>query len=493
MGTLDEGDDVRPLKSTTTASRGRTHRLNSCIYTASRRILPHLRGNNAYYTKTRKQSYRLIFVFTFFVIIASFPSLFFAKVVWQNKLIDEQTQMKVKLMDDLESRKLAKANRLKERAYRIVKEKIKAQSKKKADERKAASKKLEEPTTKEAVARSYGETLSLKSQLDSHLRPKRIATPISIVISHCDNSLDWVVTYLTGKDSRHLNIADIAIISKCGKPIEGIEGLRTVAAVDVIRLPNFGRCDHTYAYWIKEHIHEFNEKRDGDDVVIFIKDNDYLSQYYRSLHELFIITSEVGFGCMMKPIGVEIGPRHSPGDIRESVVLHNRAQVESFKIHGYARLARDQNNKFEGVSGNYTDVKGWIDAMGIHYPDTDLVPVCYKGCFATKKVQILKQPAQSWHRMEQSLSRGDNILEGHFAERTWAAALSDNSDGLLELASEVIAPYITWEDTYKISMYGHVFVGIDSKWANSYRGVRLGININSQSEDGDWDDDGDDD
>ena len=34
-----------------------------------------------------------------------------------------------------------------------------------------------------------------------------------------------------------------------------------------------------------------------------------------------------------------------------------------------------------------------------------------------------KVPLEIWLSLERSLSRGDNIEEGHFAERTWAGLL----------------------------------------------------------------------
>ena len=64
----------------------------------------------------------------------------------------------------------------------------------------------------------------------------------------------------------------------------------------------------------------------------------------------------------------------------------------------------------------------WLRDMGISLPKP-LTPVCYGGIFAVKRSQIAQVPRQIWRNMERSLSRGDNIEEGHFAERTWAGLL----------------------------------------------------------------------
>lgn len=52
-------------------------------------------------------------------------------------------------------------------------------------------------------------------------------------------------------------------------------------------------------------------------------------------------------------------------------------------------------------------------------------PVCYCGNFATKATQIYQYSDNNiWKTIEDSLSIGDSIQEGHFAERAWAHLLS---------------------------------------------------------------------
>ena len=57
-------------------------------------------------------------------------------------------------------------------------------------------------------------------------------------------------------------------------------------------------------------------------------------------------------------------------------------------------------------------------------PLPSLVQVCYGGMFAASTANIFKQDAHVWKTMESSLSRGDNIAEGHYAERLWGALLA---------------------------------------------------------------------
>lgn len=47
-------------------------------------------------------------------------------------------------------------------------------------------------------------------------------------------------------------------------------------------------------------------------------------------------------------------------------------------------------------------------------------PVCYGGIFATRVSQVRKYSTTLWFSLAASVSRGDNIEESHFLERTWA-------------------------------------------------------------------------
>jgi hypothetical protein len=63
---------------------------------------------------------------------------------------------------------------------------------------------------------------------------------IHIVVSHCKNDLDWISDFTKG-----YNIASIHVITKCGAPVNGAPNIATIQV-----LPNVGRCDHTYAYYM---------------------------------------------------------------------------------------------------------------------------------------------------------------------------------------------------------------------------------------------------
>jgi len=233
-----------------------------------------------------------------------------------------------------------------------------------------------------------------------------------IVISHCDKPLHWLKEYVRGH-----SIYSITIYSKCGNPVEG-------APEDskVIRLPNVGRCDHTYAYWMARmppvSAEVGNDTR--HDVVLFIKDNDHRSQLWDlwSIDDMFRIASSNGFACAESVLP-------APGEVGfEGVsisIYHNRTRWGEFSNGGYAREeGRDSIHEFKS---KYTNLEAWAKDLELPVP-YPFVPVCYGGIFMTTKNQIAKKGKAVWERLEKSLSREDNIEEGHFAERSWAFLLS---------------------------------------------------------------------
>ena len=50
--------------------------------------------------------------------------------------------------------------------------------------------------------------------------------------------------------------------------------------------------------------------------------------------------------------------------------------------------------------------------------------VCFGGAFAATRAQIWARRAETWRRLSDALSRGNNIEEGHYSERLWGLLLA---------------------------------------------------------------------
>jgi hypothetical protein len=276
----------------------------------------------------------------------------------------------------------------------------------------------------------------------------------SLVVSFCTGSLDWLNLQCTSVHFRTLTI-----YSKCGHERLAASFLRRQTCSEharVVTLPNVGRVDHTIAF------HMVNLPMDSNprEIVLFVKDTlPYVHQRRSSpAHFTEILAeaaSQFGFGCGLKPernpLKISLvtmwkdrfvcflstvklifflqplakHPRTSfhcsPPFDRNISIWHVSSILKSFSMDKYtqndAKYTKVDNVTFHsGVS-----FKEWLTMMDISLPT--LSQVCYGGNFAAKVAHILKIKQNS-ARLLESLSRGDNIIEGHYAERSWAGLLS---------------------------------------------------------------------
>jgi hypothetical protein len=96
--------------------------------------------------------------------------------------------------------------------------------------------------------------------------------------------------------------------------------------------------------------------------------------------------------------------------------------LSKYARNDYTRLQRDDNANFASKNG---DTLGeYATLMGIGAAANKVVPICFGGNFMAHSRQIQTLPRDLWKRIETSLSRDNNIAEGHFAERLWANMLS---------------------------------------------------------------------
>ena len=237
---------------------------------------------------------------------------------------------------------------------------------------------------------------------------------IHIVIAHCKKSLDWMESYISG----FANVVSIHVISKCGQKVEGAP-LNTT----VVRIPNVGRVDHSYAYYITSILPTLVNNSEGNDTIVaFLKDTTSDIVHQKQLHRedfksmIRGAASLNGFACNLIPKEISMG------------AYHDKAQLFTFHIKRYKKGERDYN-----VSKTAPPFQSSYKTLGDYYskvlksanPRPDLVQVCFGGGFASSLENILKQDVMVWKSFEHSLTRGDNIQEGHYAERCWALLLAN--------------------------------------------------------------------
>eukprot|EP00977_Amphora_coffeiformis_P001334 scaffold278_cov195-Amphora_coffeaeformis.AAC.19 len=241
---------------------------------------------------------------------------------------------------------------------------------------------------------------------------------ITLVVSHCLKPLHWIEKFTKG-----FVVDDVTIISKCNNTVVGAPPNSTI-----VRLPNVGRCDHSYAHWIHDHVttqQQQEQQQDEKHVVLFLKDDrddKHIHQpgVWRNFSEMLRIASQNDFACGMEPI--------NRNKIFTSIsAYHETSDLRTFKLNRYESKRKTYDHIAEEApfaSPLYHTMGDWVVDLQLDFPQ-DLVEVCYGGSFAATTRQFRKKPITMWSNLTQSLSRGGNIVEGHYAERAWGGLLSN--------------------------------------------------------------------
>ena len=165
--------------------------------------------------------------------------------------------------------------------------------------------------------------------------------------------------------------------------------------ITIINLPNIGRIDHTIAYHILTHWDNLGNK------LIFLPGSILMCRYKGRyldaiLKRISIIKKFNGF----------YGPRF------HIVSPKFNYNIDDYQAEG---ICNKNDNKF--IKSEYTDFQEWKNAL------IDTRPMRYvsmRGMFIVCKENILHIDKKIYTNLLESLSVGDNIENGHFAERIWA-------------------------------------------------------------------------
>jgi len=237
---------------------------------------------------------------------------------------------------------------------------------------------------------------------------------VSLVVAHCQAPLHWLEQYtLNYKD-----ISRVVVLSKCGHPVVGAPSF----AKTVILPKNMGRCDQSYAMWISEMVEEEDALLNQEHIVVFLKDNDNNGHFphgTRSFRNLISGASDLGFSCQAYMVNWNSFYLSSYALTEE--LLKMSIQLYSRKERNIHYTSPSQKNTFKAKHNNFGE---WLQSVGV-YNIPEVAPVCYGGNFAGRASNFKKYNSKIWRKLGESLSRGDSIEEGHFAERSWGLLLAD--------------------------------------------------------------------
>jgi hypothetical protein len=291
-----------------------------------------------------------------------------------------------------------------------------------------------------------------------------IEAGLHVVISHCSVPLDWIFEqYLVGVPSK-----SVTIYTKCGRPLFSNPSIklpnRTLMHIET--MPNVGRCDHSYAFWIQQMLQRVQDEDEPhgmyhpDDHVLFMKDNDNMKRHnegkeeHRSLEEMRIVTTKRGFDC---------GSRYrAHGFSGVGTNYADKQVLGRFRLKSYKTASK--TNARDPFEATFRPLSLWTEMMPVNvtFTTSGIVEVCLGGVFMSTIQRIVDSPVNDWGTIVTALSRGDNIEEGHYMERLWAGLLAPPIS--LEKQNQLLAAKTGIKP--RNGFLGFIFVRKDSPFLN---------------------------
>jgi len=161
-------------------------------------------------------------------------------------------------------------------------------------------------------------------------------------------------------------------------------------------LPNIGRIDHTLTYHILEYWDNL------PDVLINLPGSILMCKkkgYYLSSIMRRVENTKTKYNGFYSPRFHHISPKFN-------------YNIDNYQAEG---LCNRNDNPF--IKSEYTDFQAWKLAI---IDDIPMKYVAMRGMFAVCKENIKFIKKEIYENLTKSLSVGDNIENGHFAERIWA-------------------------------------------------------------------------
>ena len=290
-----------------------------------------------------------------------------------------------------------------------------------------------------------------------HAQERHRLGETEIVLAYCTKSIEWLGDAVRGLHEKGANVTHVHIVSKCGSTpnttsLSGLAGL----VINVTTRRNVGRNDETFARFLVERYETLPTS------LFFLKcsTGQQIKELQSKLHISVghwlansLATSSVGFACNRFDAGV----------------YHVAKKADRFMFSKYLS-AHEQNPAADKALGNFKATWRPLRNFTRHFlsPNTlqhlDAVQhpvrrVCYGGSFATSGRNVLRIPRGDWSALSTALLRGDNIEEGHYVERLWAALLSPPVDASTGAAALSYANGRYWQHRMSLDMPGLIIRG----------------------------------
>jgi len=215
---------------------------------------------------------------------------------------------------------------------------------------------------------------------------------IQVIITRYNEYIDWI-DYI--KDA-----VDTIIIYNKGKNSSifkrYVPDEETMKKITIIPIENIGRIDHTLAYHIVENWENL------PDTLVSLPASILMCQYkgaYLSAIRKKLEAVRTHYSGFYSPRFRKVSPDFN------------------YSIDNYQSESNCNRNGNKFIKSEYSDFKAWKAAL---IDDRPMRYVAMRGMFSVCKENILHIDKSIYENLITSLSVGDNIENGHFAERIWA-------------------------------------------------------------------------
>jgi hypothetical protein len=207
-------------------------------------------------------------------------------------------------------------------------------------------------------------------------------------IRYIIDQVDFIYIYNKGPNTNFFKMFDITQNDSSGKPYS--------EKIKFEILPNIGRIDHTFVHHILEHWDNLPDTLINlpGSIMMCNKKGYYLSSIFKKIGQ--IRSKYSGF----------FGPR-----------FHKISPHFNYNIDNYSAESVCNQNSNPFIKSEFKDFQVWKKAI---IDDRPMRYVAMRGMFTVCKENILHIDKSIYERLKDSLSVGDNIENGHFAERIWA-------------------------------------------------------------------------
>jgi hypothetical protein len=211
---------------------------------------------------------------------------------------------------------------------------------------------------------------------------------VEIVISRYEEDINWI-------NEEPFSKFKIICYNK-GSPI--VDHHKIYKNCKVVKLPNVGRCDHTYLYHIITRYDSLSN------VTVFLPAS-CMDSHKRDQ------TSKVMDAAIKTQNTVLIG-NISDKNIRETFYDF---QLDNWKATNEKNNAMNPESKLK--PSNVRPYGKWYDTNLHHAEDVNIV--CYYGIFAISKKHIVQNPVSYYQNLIEYVDDHSNPEAGHYLERSW--------------------------------------------------------------------------